>query len=192
MYLVLYALRRRYLYLSWYWLRLRSYIGFLPVRRTLPNPTHYALAALQHAGRIGPLITQNVDGLHHAALRRVLSESELNRHILELHGSIFVSLSRSYSPRADPTSVLLDRREGERIRLIVAARRKFIVNMGTSIPVQCSKSGLEKQTRVGARSSRSSSAQARSPRQIQTAMCVDSPTSSADKVDCFSPPPPLL
>ncbi|KAH9995380.1 DHS-like NAD/FAD-binding domain-containing protein [Russula compacta] len=70
-----------------YWLR--AYIGFLPVRRTLPNPTHYALAALQHAGAIGPLITQNVDGLHHAALRRVLSESELDRHILELHGSIF-------------------------------------------------------------------------------------------------------
>jgi len=70
-----------------YWLR--SYIGFLPVRRTLPNPTHYALAALQHAGVVGPLITQNVDGLHHAALRRVFSEPEIDRRILELHGSIF-------------------------------------------------------------------------------------------------------
>ncbi|KAI0255871.1 DHS-like NAD/FAD-binding domain-containing protein [Lactifluus subvellereus] len=68
-----------------YWLR--AYIGFLPVRRTLPNPTHFALAALQHAGVVGPLITQNVDGLHHAALRRV--STEVDRHILELHGSIF-------------------------------------------------------------------------------------------------------
>ncbi|KAH9995566.1 DHS-like NAD/FAD-binding domain-containing protein [Russula vinacea] len=71
-----------------YWLR--SYIGFLPVRRTIPNPTHDALAALQHAGVVGPLITQNVDGLHHAALRRILSsEPEVDRRILELHGSIF-------------------------------------------------------------------------------------------------------
>lgn len=71
--------------------RLRAYIGFLPVRRTIPNPTHYALAALQHAGAVGPLITQNVDGLHHGALRRVLPEPEVDRRILELHGSIFVS-----------------------------------------------------------------------------------------------------
>ncbi|KAH9967261.1 DHS-like NAD/FAD-binding domain-containing protein [Russula dissimulans] len=70
-----------------YWLR--AYIGFLPVRHTLPNPTHYALAVLQHAGVVGPLITQNVDGLHHAALRRILPEPEVDRRILELHGSIF-------------------------------------------------------------------------------------------------------
>ncbi|KAN0130965.1 DHS-like NAD/FAD-binding domain containing protein [Lactarius tabidus] len=70
-----------------YWLR--SYIGFLPVRYTLPNPTHFALAALQHAGVVGPLITQNVDGLHHAALGHALSDAEVNARILELHGSIF-------------------------------------------------------------------------------------------------------
>ena len=70
--------------------RLRAYIGFLPVRRTLPNSTHHALATLQHAGAVGPLITQNVDGLHHAALRRILPEPEVDRRILELHGSIFV------------------------------------------------------------------------------------------------------
>ena len=83
--------------------RLRAYIGFLPVRRTVPNPTHYALAALQHAGVVGPLITQNVDGLHHAALRRVFSEPEIDRRILELHGSIFVS---PRSPFPQPNSEL--------------------------------------------------------------------------------------
>ncbi len=77
--------------------RLRAYIGFLPVRRTLPNSTHHALATLQHAGAIGPLITQNVDGLHHAALRRILPEPEVDRRILELHGSIFVSKSPLFS-----------------------------------------------------------------------------------------------
>ncbi|KAI0305881.1 DHS-like NAD/FAD-binding domain-containing protein [Multifurca ochricompacta] len=70
-----------------YWLR--AYIGFLPVRRTLPNPTHFAIAALQRAGIVGPLITQNVDGLHHAALRHALTETEVDARILELHGSIF-------------------------------------------------------------------------------------------------------
>lgn len=70
-----------------YWLR--AYIGFLPVRRTLPNSTHHAFATLQHASAVGPLITQNVDGLHHAALRRILPEPEVDRRILELHGSIF-------------------------------------------------------------------------------------------------------
>jgi hypothetical protein len=62
-------------------------IVFLPVRRTLPNPTHFALAALQHAGVVGPLITQKVDGLHHAALRHALSKAEVDTSILELHGS---------------------------------------------------------------------------------------------------------
>ena len=81
--------------------RLRAYIGFLPVRRTFPNPTHYALATLQHAGVVGPIITQNVDGLHHAALRRISSEPEVDRRILELHGSIFVSLGL-YSPPLFP------------------------------------------------------------------------------------------
>jgi Sir2 family len=87
--------------------RLRAYIGFLPVRRTLPNSTHYALAALQHAGAVGSLITQNVDGLHHAALRRVVSEPELDRHILELHGSIFVS-PIPIPPARQPITVFLN------------------------------------------------------------------------------------
>ncbi|KAF8498634.1 DHS-like NAD/FAD-binding domain-containing protein [Russula emetica] len=78
---------RGYSFRQRYWLR--AYIGFLPVRRTLPNSTHNALATLQHAGAIGRLITQNVDGLHHAALRRILPEREVDRRILELHGSIF-------------------------------------------------------------------------------------------------------
>ncbi|KAF7356497.1 NAD-dependent deacetylase [Mycena venus] len=42
-----------------YWLR--SYLGWPAIRDTLPNPTHFGLAALQYA-RVAPkLITQNVD-----------------------------------------------------------------------------------------------------------------------------------
>lgn len=44
----------------------------------VPNPAHEALAAMENAGRLDTLITQNIDGLHQAAG----SES-----VIELHGS---------------------------------------------------------------------------------------------------------
>ncbi|RJS92360.1 NAD-dependent protein deacetylase [Salinisphaera sp. Q1T1-3] len=53
------AKRRRY------WAR--SMAGWPPVARARPNIGHRALARLGHAGRIGLLVTQNVDGLHQAA-----------------------------------------------------------------------------------------------------------------------------
>ncbi|KAJ7180762.1 DHS-like NAD/FAD-binding domain-containing protein [Mycena filopes] len=73
-----YSFRQRY------WLR--SYLGYPAIRASQPNPTHYGLAALQHAGVAPKLITQNVDGLHHRALN--LSPGMKNDSILELHGSL--------------------------------------------------------------------------------------------------------
>lgn len=43
-----------------------------------PNPGHEALAAMERAGRLIALITQNTDGLHQAAG---------SEHVIELHGS---------------------------------------------------------------------------------------------------------
>jgi hypothetical protein len=149
--------------------RLRAYIGFLPVRRTFPNPTHYALAALQHAGVVGSLITQNVDGLHHAALRRVFSEPEIDRRILELHGSIFVSPIPIPPAHQQTTAFLLylPACEGYILTRLV---RKYIVNMGTFTLVQYSKSGLGRPIHAGAHSSTSSSVRGRNPRQIPMVM----------------------
>lgn len=45
----------------------------------LPNPAHEAIAALQRAGIVKALITQNVDGLHQAAA---------SPKVIELHGSL--------------------------------------------------------------------------------------------------------
>ncbi len=60
-----------------YWAR--SMIGFEVMAGAVPNAAHRALARLEQAGRIGQLVTQNVDGLHqHAGSVRVT----------ELHGSI--------------------------------------------------------------------------------------------------------
>jgi NAD-dependent deacetylase len=44
-----------------------------------PNPTHVQLAALEAAGRLKAVITQNIDGLHQMAG---------SRKVLELHGSV--------------------------------------------------------------------------------------------------------
>jgi NAD-dependent SIR2 family protein deacetylase len=60
-----------------YWAR--SYLGWGLIRDARPNEGHRAVAALQHAGLLGGLITQNVDGLHQAAGAR---------DVIELHGGL--------------------------------------------------------------------------------------------------------
>ncbi|MDQ6693162.1 MAG: NAD-dependent protein deacetylase [Chloroflexota bacterium] len=63
------AVRRRY------WAR--SLNGYGRFRDAQPNAGHLALAAMEAAGRLHGLITQNVDGLHSKAG---------SRNVLELHG----------------------------------------------------------------------------------------------------------
>jgi NAD-dependent SIR2 family protein deacetylase len=64
---------------SRYWAR--SMIGWPTLSDAHPNVAHRALARLAAAGRIGRLVTQNVDGLHQRAG---------SREVIELHGSINV------------------------------------------------------------------------------------------------------
>jgi NAD-dependent deacetylase len=51
-----------------------------PAWEASPNAGHLALADLQRAGRLGPIITQNIDGLHQRAG---------GDPVLELHGTIW-------------------------------------------------------------------------------------------------------
>ena len=60
-----------------YWAR--SMVGWPVLAQASPNAGHRALAALEGGGRIGPLLTQNVDGLHQQAGSKA---------VLELHGNI--------------------------------------------------------------------------------------------------------
>ncbi len=60
-----------------YWAR--SYVGWQRFGRARPNDAHRALAALELAGKIDTLVTQNVDGLH----RRAGS-----RNVIDLHGDL--------------------------------------------------------------------------------------------------------
>ncbi|KII87334.1 hypothetical protein PLICRDRAFT_42959 [Plicaturopsis crispa FD-325 SS-3] len=69
-----------------YWLR--SYLGYPPVRDTLPNTTHFAIAALQHSSLVSRLVTQNVDGLHEKAVAKIWKPPRIREQILELHGTL--------------------------------------------------------------------------------------------------------
>ena len=60
-----------------YWAR--STLGWPRLRAARPNPAHDALAALERAGIVAGVITQNVDSLHGAAGSRV---------VIELHGAL--------------------------------------------------------------------------------------------------------
>jgi len=60
-----------------YWAR--ATLGWTSFSRAEPNPAHRALAALEHAGHLAGVITQNVDRLHHQAG---------SRRVVELHGAL--------------------------------------------------------------------------------------------------------
>jgi NAD-dependent SIR2 family protein deacetylase len=60
-----------------YWAR--SHLGWQRMGTAVPNDGHRALAALEHAGYLDTLITQNVDGLHQQAG---------SRQVVDLHGRI--------------------------------------------------------------------------------------------------------
>jgi NAD-dependent SIR2 family protein deacetylase len=60
-----------------YWAR--SHLGWRHITGAAPNDGHRAVAALERAGLLAGIITQNVDGLHQAAGARTVTE---------LHGSL--------------------------------------------------------------------------------------------------------
>lgn len=60
-----------------YWAR--GYLGWHQIAGAEPNRAHLALASLERAGRVGGVITQNVDGLH----QRAGSEA-----VIDLHGRL--------------------------------------------------------------------------------------------------------
>ncbi|GAB7038824.1 MULTISPECIES: NAD-dependent protein deacetylase [Catenuloplanes] len=60
-----------------YWAR--SHVGWRTIARAAPNAGHEAVAALERAGLLTGIITQNVDGLHQAAGAT---------DVVELHGGL--------------------------------------------------------------------------------------------------------
>ncbi len=71
-----------------------------------PNAAHYALAQMEAAGKLNTIITQNIDGLHQAAL---------SRHVLEVHGHTrSATCVRCYKP-FDATPIMQALTDGEAI-----------------------------------------------------------------------------
>ena len=68
-----------------------------------PNAGHIALAALQNAGRLGPILTQNIDGLHQKAG---------GMDVVELHGTIWETECLTCHDRV-PTADTLQREEAD-------------------------------------------------------------------------------
>ena len=62
---------------SYYWRFFRDE-RYPALSAARPNPVHVALAALERAGRLAALVTQNIDGLH---------QEGGSRRVLELHGN---------------------------------------------------------------------------------------------------------
>ena len=73
-----------------YWAR--SYIGWQRFSAARPNAGHRAVATLQAGGLLGPVVTQNVDGLHQEAGAR---------DVVELHGSLAEVVCLACGERSD-------------------------------------------------------------------------------------------
>ena len=73
-----------------YWAR--SFIGWQRFTAAEPNTGHLAVTDLQSAGVFGPVITQNVDGLHQEAG---------TREVTELHGSLAEVVCLTCGERVD-------------------------------------------------------------------------------------------
>lgn len=71
-----------------YWAR--AYAGWPRFASAPPGPAHHALAALESAGVVSHLVTQNVDGLHQRAG---------SRHVIDLHGRLDVVVCLSCGAR---------------------------------------------------------------------------------------------
>ncbi len=66
-----------------------------------PNTGHRALVELERSGRMGPLVTQNIDGLHQAA-------GSSPERVIEVHGTLHVARCLSCGARS-PMQVVLAR-----------------------------------------------------------------------------------
>ncbi|HEX7929257.1 MAG TPA: Sir2 family NAD-dependent protein deacetylase [bacterium] len=61
-----------------YWMRVTEF--YQEIAKAMPNAAHYAVAQLEKLGKLGAVITQNVDGLHQLA-------GSAPENVVEVHGS---------------------------------------------------------------------------------------------------------
>ena len=102
-----------------------------------PNPGHYALAALEDAGMLTAIVTQNTDGLHQAAG---------SRHVIEVHGSgrtVECLTCGAREPRAD-VQARLDVELPPRCKVCGGSRLKpTVVLFGEPLPAAAVREAFE-------------------------------------------------
>ena len=74
-----------------YWAR--SHVGWRRMNQARPNDGHRAVAALERAGVVRTVITQNVDGLHQAAG---------SKEVVDLHGRLSRVICLALRRRVQP------------------------------------------------------------------------------------------
>jgi len=97
-----------------------------------PNPAHHAIAALERMGKLSCVITQNIDGLHHAAGN---SEDK----IIELHGAIKFTKCLECDDRLPMVEVLQridDGEEDPHCRKCGGLIKAATVSFGEAMPVR--------------------------------------------------------
>lgn len=101
-----------------YWAR--SYVGWSRIADAKPNLGHKSLSAAQAAGRLGSIITQNVDGLHQSAgavdvidlhgrldrvictgCKKLMNRTDMDSLLRSLNPSVSKSDSIEFSPDGD-------------------------------------------------------------------------------------------
>ena len=101
-----------------YWAR--SYVGWSRIADAKPNLGHKSLSSAQAAGRLGRIITQNVDGLHQSAgaldvidlhgrldrvictgCKKLMSRTDMDALLRSLNPSVSKSDSIEFSPDGD-------------------------------------------------------------------------------------------
>jgi len=97
-----------------------------------PNPAHHAITRLEKIGKLTCVITQNIDGLHHAA-----GTSE--ERIIELHGTIKYAKCLQCDDRLPLSEVLQRIDEGEEdphCRKCRGLLKAATVSFGEAMPVE--------------------------------------------------------
>lgn len=92
-----------------------------------PNPAHEALARLELAGFIAGVVTQNIDGLHHAA----------GSHAIEVHGHLRTASCLACGAEEEMATALARYAESRRApecRICVGTLRPQVVLFGEPLP----------------------------------------------------------
>jgi len=142
-----------------YWAR--SYVGWSRIADARPNLGHKALALAQSVGRVGQIITQNVDGLHQAAgsqavidlhgrldrvictaCKKIISRKDLDATLRALNPSVSKSQSIEFTPDGDAEVEISDDFQIPDCASCHSVLKPDVVFFGENVPVDRSEAAM--------------------------------------------------